>query len=58
MSYRGGAIGYLRSGCRGSAGGDEAQGTVERGTRSVSASFASRKEERDRDRSSEGEAVV
>ena len=58
MSYRGGAIGYLRSGCRGSAGGDEAQGTLERGTGSVSASFAGRKEERDRDRSSEGEAVV
>src|ERR671916_3445928 len=33
MSYRG----YLRSGGRGSAGGDESQGTVERGTGSVSA---------------------
>src|SRR5918994_5396279 len=56
MSYRGGAIGYLHSGCRGSAGGDEAQGTLERGTGSVST--PSRKEVRDRDRSSEGEAVV
>jgi hypothetical protein len=37
---------------------EEAQGAVERGTGSVSASFAGRKEERDRDRSSEGEAVV
>ena len=36
----------------------EAQGRVERGTGSVSSSFAGRKEERDRDRSSEGEAVV
>src|ERR687897_2300297 len=58
MGYRGGAIGYRRSGGRGSAGGGEVQGVVERGTRSVSASFAGRKEERDRDRSSEGEAVV
>jgi hypothetical protein len=58
MAYRGGAIGYLRSGRRGSAGGDEAQGALERGTGSVIASFAGRKEGRDRDRSSEGEAVV
>jgi len=43
---------------RGSADGSEAQGAVERGTRSVSASFPGRKEERDRDRSSEGEAIV
>jgi len=50
-------FGYLRSGGRGSADGGEAQGAVERGTESVSASFASRKEERDRDRSSEREAV-
>jgi hypothetical protein len=58
MSYRGEAIGYLRSGGRGGADGSEAQGAVERGTQSVSASFAGRKEERDRDRSSEGEAIV
>ena len=44
---------YLRSGGRGSAGGGETQGAVERGTGSVSASFAGRKEERDRERSSE-----
>src|SRR5215212_5981667 len=47
-----------RSGGRGSTDGSETQGAVERGTQSVSASFAGRKEERDRDRSSEGEAVV
>jgi hypothetical protein len=51
MSYRGGAIGSP-----GSAGGGEAQGTVERGMGSVSA--PGRKEERDRDRSSEGEAYT
>src|SRR5215207_7761792 len=47
-----------RSSGRGSADGSETQGAVERGTQSVSASIAGRKEERDRDRSSEGEAVV
>src|SRR5215204_3412988 len=58
MAYRGGAIGYPRSSGRGSAGGSEAQVAAERRKGSVSASFAGRKEERDRDRSSEGEAVV
>jgi hypothetical protein len=56
MSYRGGAIGSPGSAGKGSAGGGEAQGTVERGMGSVSA--PGRKEERDRDRPSGGEAVV